>query len=70
MAVSIVHDQNNRRLAGICAGLAVYTNMGVGLVRRLTVILGVLTGSTRLRVMIFDLPEGVPMSKEAEWKAV
>ncbi len=61
-----VRSKDDRWLAGICGGLAVYLNLDATLVRVLTIILACVTGFVLVIVyivLIFVLPLGTPQPR-------
>lgn len=55
----LVRSTDDRVIAGVCAGLANYLNLDVGLVRILTVVVSLFTGVPVIAYLIamFVLPE-------------
>lgn len=69
MTVPLVRARDNKVLAGICAGMAVYFDMDVTLMRVLWVLAGILLFPAvpiAYLVMVFVIPEGDPVSRKAE----
>ncbi len=77
MSNPLVRSSTDKMFAGICAGMAVYFGMDVTLMRVLTVVVALVTGFMPVLigyiVLIFIIPEGVPVHKDAPsetWKPV